>query len=73
MAFLLCGSRHVNHVLAPDPGPVIGGQTYRIPPLTTAAWGEKKILFDETTRSVWPNAKLSERANYTRGIRIDAV
>ena len=32
--------------------PVIGGQAYRIPPLTTAAWEEEKILFDEKTGSI---------------------
>ena len=33
---------------------MLGGQTYRIPPMTTAAWEEKKILFDEKTVRMWP-------------------
>ena len=45
---------------------MIGGQAYRIPPLTSAAWEDKKILFDEKTGSIWPNAELSERGKYTR-------
>ena len=47
------------------PGPVIRGQAFRIPPSTTAAWGEKKILFDEKTGSVWHDAEQSERAKST--------
>ena len=46
-------------------GLVLGGQTYRIPPMTTVAWEEKKILFDEKTMRMWPNAEC-ERAKYTR-------
>ena len=48
-------------------GPVIGGQAYRIPPVTSAAWEEKKILFDEKTRRIATNAELSERAKNTQG------
>ena len=28
------------------PRPVIGGQAYRIPPMSTAEWEEKRVLFD---------------------------
>ena len=48
------------------PGPVIGRQAYRIPPLTTKAWEERKIVFEEKIGRVWPNAELSERAKCTR-------
>ena len=48
------------------PGPVIGGQAYKISPSTTPAQREKKTLFDEKTGGIWPNAELSERATYTR-------
>ena len=48
------------------PGPVIGGQTYRIPPFSTAEWEEKRAFFDEKTGRVWPNAELSARAKVTR-------
>ena len=51
------------HLLA---GPVIGGQVYRIPPLATEEWGERKILVEERIGRVWPNAELSERAKCTR-------
>ena len=36
-------------------GLLIGGQRYRILPLTTEAWEERKILFNEKTSRVWPN------------------
>ena len=29
-------------------------------------WEEKKALFDEKTRSMWPNADLNARAELTR-------
>ena len=47
-------------------GPVIGGQAYRIPPLTTEAWEEMKILFDDKTGRVWPNAEWSEKPKCRR-------
>ena len=62
------------------PGPVIGGQAYRIPPMTSAAWGERKVLFDEKTGRRWPDAELRERERERErerqiheGIRILAV
>ena len=48
------------------PGPAIGGQAYRIPPLTMEAWKAEKIHFDERTGRTWPNAQLSARAWFTR-------
>ena len=48
------------------PGPVIGGQAYRIHPLSTEAWEERKIVFEEKIGRVWPNAELTERAKCTR-------
>ena len=47
-------------------GPVIGGQAYRVPPLTTKAWEERTNLFEERTGRVWPNAELRERAKCAR-------
>ena len=34
------------------PGPIIGGQAFRVPPLTAAARSKKKTLFDEKTGSL---------------------
>ena len=45
---------------------VIGGQAYRLLPMTTAGWEEKRILVDEKTGRVWPNAELSEGVELTR-------
>ena len=41
-----------------------------MPPMTMGALKEKKILFDEKTASVWPNAELSEKH---MGICVKAV
>ena len=46
--------------------PVIGGQAYRIHPMSTAEWEEKRILVDEKMGRTWQNAGLSERAKFTR-------
>ena len=45
---------------------MIEGQAYRIPPLTTEAWEERKVLCEERTGRVSPHAELSERAKCTR-------
>ena len=49
------------------PGPAVGGQAYRIPPISTAKWKEKRALFDEKTGRVGLNAESSARAKFTRG------
>ena len=65
----LCGSSRIKnwkmfwHLL---PRLAIGGQACRLPPISTAEWKEKRILFDEKTGRVWPNAELSERAQFPR-------
>ena len=45
--------------------PVIGGQAYRIPPISKEEWEEKKDLFDENTGRIRPNAEMSSRARST--------
>ena len=47
-------------------GLVGGGKPYRIPPISTAEREEKRALFDERTRRVWPNAELNARAKSTK-------
>ena len=59
--------QELDDVLELPPGPVIGGQAYILPPMSTEEWEKKKrILFDDKTGRVWPNAELSERAKFTR-------
>ena len=48
------------------PGPVTGGKVYRIPPITSAEWEEKKAFHDEKTRRISPNAEMSARAKFAR-------
>ena len=48
------------------PGLVIGGQVCRVPPISTEEWEEQKALFDEKTRSMWPNAELTAKTKVTR-------
>ena len=48
------------------PGLAIRGQACRIPPMSTAEWEEEKILFDEKTGRICPDAEISERAKFTR-------
>ena len=38
------------------PAPVIGGQVYRLPPISTDEWMDKKLLSDEKkkTGAMWP-------------------
>ena len=56
------------------PGPVIGGQAYGLPPMSTAELEEKRILFDDKTGRVWPIAELSERAKYVhKGICLETL
>ena len=45
---------------------MIGGQTYRLPPISTTEWEEKKALLKKRTGRVWPNAELSAGAKLTR-------
>ena len=59
-----CGSSP--YVLAFAPGPVLGEEAYRIPPLTSEAWKTKKIHFDGRTGRTCPNALPSARARFTR-------
>ena len=46
--------------------PVTGGKVYRIPPVTSAVWEEKKAFHDEKTRRISPNAEMSARAKFAR-------
>ena len=39
---------------------------YRIPPVTSAVWEEKKAFHDEKTRRISPNAEMSARAKFAR-------
>ena len=48
------------------PGAVIGTQVFRVSPISTEEWEEKKDFFDEKTERIWPNAELSARAKFTR-------
>ena len=49
------------------PAQVIGGQLYRVPPISTDEWEEKKILFDGKTGRAWPQqAQISAGARATR-------
>ena len=48
-------------------GPVIGGQTYKIPPLTTAVMERKENLIAmKRQEESGQNAELSERSKYTK-------
>ena len=47
-------------------GPVIGGQTYRLPPISTTEWEEKRAILKKRTARVWPNAELSAGDKFTR-------
>ena len=55
MCSFCCG---VIRPLVDSPGPVIGGQVCRVPPISTKTWMEKKALFDKRTVRIWTKSRI---------------